>query len=80
MSSIYPFQWHDLTVRSPDDISEAINTIESTDMGVLFIRRLANHIGLKYSIECLRHACFLVIKIDEGVNPHIIQAVIELYQ
>lgn len=80
MKDLRRFQWKGLIIESPDDISEAINDIDNKDDGRMFISRIANHLSpLDTSIEHMQHACFLVLSIDRGHNPHIIDAVQTLW-
>ena len=74
------FQFKSVLVQSPDDIAEALDVVTCIDSGRVFITRLANHLtGNETTQAHIRHACFLVLRIGEGNNPYLNDAVATLW-
>lgn len=76
MHNLRPFQFKGILIKSPDDISEALDLILNKDDGRIFIISLANRLTYGDTTnKHIHHACFLVLKIGEGRNFYVTEAV-----
>lgn len=80
MKDLRAFRFKDITVMSPDDISESIAKVDSVHDARSLIVKIANHITIEDTNSIhLRHACKIVSKIGSGYNIFISKAIVELW-
>ena len=80
MRDLRLFRFKDITVESPDDISEAITKIESLEDARSLIIKIANHITPNDTKQLhIRHACKICSRIANGDSVHISDAILCLW-
>jgi hypothetical protein len=80
MNDITPFLFNNIRVASPDDLSEAIHTVEHTDDAVALITRIANNSATGcVDNRHIKFACSCVSNLAYGDNTYISNAIIRLW-
>ena len=80
MKNLRLFRFKDVTVDSPDAISECIAQVKTVDEARLLIVRLANHITVgDTEHRHIQHACKVVLRICGVENVFISTAVMQIF-